>query len=253
MASGAAGDLSHFGDGQAALGPAAGRIIGALLLLTVLVADSYYLVVIARIVYGAWFSIARGFAPAQRAAFGAGRGHGPLQYAVALGVLAVALATLTAPAGSQSIEDKRAEAAEVHEQIEALEAEYDVNYKQMRRVGMGLEVGADRATISAGWSRVSTLAADAADRETRSNTLRGSTQLQLVPGSVDRFTPPDSFVQMPPSQTKTVQKLRYLSEPLPHDVLIAGPSVLTLYAEIDQDDLTSALEECRDVVDEGGA
>jgi hypothetical protein len=58
----------------------------------------------------------------------------------------------------------------------------------------------------------------------------------FVPGSVDRFTPPDSFVQMPPSQTKTVQKLRYLSEPLPHDVLIAGPSVLTLYAEIDQDD-----------------
>jgi len=41
---------------------------------------------------------------------------------------------------------------------------------------------------------------------------------------------------MPPSQTNTVQKLRYLSEPLPEDVLIAGPSVLTLFAEIDQDD-----------------
>jgi len=58
----------------------------------------------------------------------------------------------------------------------------------------------------------------------------------FVAGSVDAFTPPDAFVQMPPSQTNTVQKLRYLSEPLPEDVLIAGPSVLTLFAEIDQDD-----------------
>jgi len=41
---------------------------------------------------------------------------------------------------------------------------------------------------------------------------------------------------MPPSQTTTIQKLRYLSEPLPEDVLIAGPSVLTLFAAIDQDD-----------------
>ena len=56
------------------------------------------------------------------------------------------------------------------------------------------------------------------------------------PGSVDEFTPPDAFVQMPPSQTTTIQKLRYLSEPLPEDVLIAGPSVLTLFAAIDQDD-----------------
>src|SRR5215510_9947531 len=58
----------------------------------------------------------------------------------------------------------------------------------------------------------------------------------FVAGSVDAFTPPDAFVQMPPSQANTVQKLRYLSEPLPEDVLIAGPSVLTLFAEIDQDD-----------------
>jgi predicted acyl esterase len=58
----------------------------------------------------------------------------------------------------------------------------------------------------------------------------------FVPASVDQFTPPDAFVQMPPSQTNTIQKLRYLSEPLPHDVLIAGPSVLNLFAEIDQDD-----------------
>jgi uncharacterized protein len=55
-------------------------------------------------------------------------------------------------------------------------------------------------------------------------------------GSVDQFTPPDAFVQMPPSQTNTIAKLRYLSEPLPDDVLIAGPSVLNLFAEIDQED-----------------
>jgi predicted acyl esterase len=58
----------------------------------------------------------------------------------------------------------------------------------------------------------------------------------FVPASVDRFTPPDAFVQMPPTQTGTIQKLRYLSEPLPQDLLVAGPSVLTLFAEIDQDD-----------------
>jgi uncharacterized protein len=58
----------------------------------------------------------------------------------------------------------------------------------------------------------------------------------FTPGSVDQFTPPDAFVQMPPSQTKTIQKLRYLTDPLPDDVLIAGPGVLNLFAEIDADD-----------------
>ena len=58
----------------------------------------------------------------------------------------------------------------------------------------------------------------------------------FTPASVDQFTPPDAFVQMPPSQTTVIQKLRYLSEPLAHDTLIAGPAVLNLYAAIDQDD-----------------
>lgn len=58
----------------------------------------------------------------------------------------------------------------------------------------------------------------------------------FTPGSVDQFVPPDAFVQMPPSQTKTVQKLRYMTDPLPDDVLVAGPISLTLFAEIDQDD-----------------
>ena len=47
---------------------------------------------------------------------------------------------------------------------------------------------------------------------------------------------PDAFVQMPITQTNEVQRLRYMSEPLPQDTLIAGPIVLNLFAEIDQDD-----------------
>jgi predicted acyl esterase len=58
----------------------------------------------------------------------------------------------------------------------------------------------------------------------------------FTPASVDRFIPPDAFVQMPPTQTKAVQKLRYMTDPLPDDVLVAGPISLNLFAEIDQDD-----------------
>jgi len=69
--------------------------------------------------------------------------------------------------------------------------------------------------------------------------LRGWERLApepFTPASVDQFTPPDAFVQMPPSQTNMIQKLRYVSEPLPSDVLVAGPSVLTLFAAIDSED-----------------
>jgi uncharacterized protein len=54
--------------------------------------------------------------------------------------------------------------------------------------------------------------------------------------SAEDELPPDAFVQMPPTQTNAVQTLRYMTDPLPHDVLIAGPSVLNLFATIDQDD-----------------
>jgi predicted acyl esterase len=54
--------------------------------------------------------------------------------------------------------------------------------------------------------------------------------------SVDDNQAPDTFVQMPLTQTKTVQKLRYMTDPLPGDVLIAGPVLLNLFAAIDQDD-----------------
>jgi putative CocE/NonD family hydrolase len=41
---------------------------------------------------------------------------------------------------------------------------------------------------------------------------------------------------MPPTQTSTIQRLRYMTAPLPQDLTVTGPIVLTLYASIDQDD-----------------
>jgi predicted acyl esterase len=39
-----------------------------------------------------------------------------------------------------------------------------------------------------------------------------------------------------PSSANTVQRLRYMTDPLPADVLVAGPAALHFFAEIDQDD-----------------
>ena len=47
---------------------------------------------------------------------------------------------------------------------------------------------------------------------------------------------PDVFTQMPVTKTTKLERLRYMTEPLPHDVTVAGPISLTLYAAIDQDD-----------------
>ena len=54
--------------------------------------------------------------------------------------------------------------------------------------------------------------------------------------SVDDSQPPDVFAQMPPTQTNRIERLRYVSEPLAQDLLVAGPIVLNLFASIDQDD-----------------
>jgi len=58
----------------------------------------------------------------------------------------------------------------------------------------------------------------------------------FTPSSRDGYEEPDAFVQMPPTQTRTMQKLRFMTDPLPEDTLIAGPSALYLYASIDQED-----------------
>jgi putative CocE/NonD family hydrolase len=58
----------------------------------------------------------------------------------------------------------------------------------------------------------------------------------FVPASRDASEHPDAFLQMPPTQTRVVQKLRYLTDPLAEDTLIAGPCALKLFAAIDQTD-----------------
>jgi predicted acyl esterase len=58
----------------------------------------------------------------------------------------------------------------------------------------------------------------------------------FTPSSVADDIPPDAFLQMPPTRTTAIQKLRYCTEPLPTDLLVAGPAVLSLFAAIDQED-----------------
>jgi predicted acyl esterase len=57
-----------------------------------------------------------------------------------------------------------------------------------------------------------------------------------TPSSRDNTEEPDAFIQMPPTQTREISKLRFMTDPLPCDVHIAGPSALYLNASIDQED-----------------
>ncbi len=69
------------------------------------------------------------------------------------------------------------------------------------------------------------------------NSWERLTEEPFVPSSGSSgYEQPDIFVQMPPTQTNTVQRLRYMTDPLPEDMLVAGPIVLNLYASIDQED-----------------
>jgi len=47
---------------------------------------------------------------------------------------------------------------------------------------------------------------------------------------------PDVFTQMPLKKTAKVEKLRYMTPPLAHDLTVAGPISLTLHAAIDKTD-----------------
>jgi predicted acyl esterase len=58
----------------------------------------------------------------------------------------------------------------------------------------------------------------------------------FLPSSREGIEAPDAFVQMPPTQTRQIQRLRYMTDPLPEDTLVAGPIALNLYASIDQTD-----------------
>jgi len=58
----------------------------------------------------------------------------------------------------------------------------------------------------------------------------------FTPQSRDGSSGPDGFLQMPPTHTRSIQKLRYLTEPLGSDTLVVGPAALHLHASIDQPD-----------------
>ncbi|MDT1064227.1 CocE/NonD family hydrolase [Paracoccus sp. CPCC 101403] len=59
---------------------------------------------------------------------------------------------------------------------------------------------------------------------------------EFIPGSNDGIEQPDAFLQMPLNLTSKVQKLRYVSDPLPEDMEVTGPISFHFWAEIDQDD-----------------
>lgn len=58
----------------------------------------------------------------------------------------------------------------------------------------------------------------------------------IDPYAWDGADEPDAFVQSPPTLTNTISKLRYMTEPLAEDVLIAGPISMNFFASIDSDD-----------------
>jgi hypothetical protein len=66
---------------------------------------------------------------------------------------------------------------------------------------------------------------------------RLTTEAPVLPSESNAAaTDPDVFTQMPLKQTKKIEKLRYMTEPLGEEVTIAGPISLTLHAAIDQED-----------------
>lgn len=73
-----------------AFGPV-GRWIGYLLVLTVLIANSYYVVIVGNVAFSAFFALAIGFTPETIPLYAARLGNGRLQAIVALTVIGVAL------------------------------------------------------------------------------------------------------------------------------------------------------------------
>lgn len=58
----------------------------------------------------------------------------------------------------------------------------------------------------------------------------------IDPNSWEGSREPDAFVQSPPTLTNNIAKLRYMTEPLAEDTLIAGPIAAHFYAAIDSED-----------------
>ncbi len=83
--------LGPIGAFSATLGPRFGRGVGMLLFITIAVAVSYYLLVVAYIVYTGWFCAVRGFDDGQLQAYQNGMSLGWLHYLIALGLLLASL------------------------------------------------------------------------------------------------------------------------------------------------------------------
>jgi len=73
----------------------AGSVVGAILLFTVLVANSYYLVVVSNVTYTAAFSLVYGFDSANAGSYQAGLNNGGLQAAIAIAIIGTAMFVLT--------------------------------------------------------------------------------------------------------------------------------------------------------------
>jgi uncharacterized protein len=68
------------------------------------------------------------------------------------------------------------------------------------------------------------------------NSWERLTEKPPMPFSRETYNEPDAFLQMPPTLTRKIAGLRYITDPLPQDILVAGPIALNLYAAIDQED-----------------
>lgn len=76
---------------SAVWGPIWGKLIGFLLLFTVLVAASYYMVVVANVLYTTYFSVTYGFNADNQVLFASHLSDGLLQYEIAVGLLIASL------------------------------------------------------------------------------------------------------------------------------------------------------------------
>lgn len=76
------------GSYRAVFGPRGGTALGLVLVVSILVANSYYMVVIGNIGYTVLFGLGRGFSAGTEAAYQAGLANGGVQYGFALAVLA---------------------------------------------------------------------------------------------------------------------------------------------------------------------
>ena len=72
-----------------ALGKGFGQIVGILLTLTILIASSYYVIVIANVLYTSYFSIAGGFSESRFDLYQSQLGNGWIQYGIAVGTIAI--------------------------------------------------------------------------------------------------------------------------------------------------------------------